>query len=313
MNRLTIFITLLLMGLPLHADNSPFEYGLQAKKITENIYCFFGALENISQENGGNMVNSCYVKTQKGFVVIDSGPTFAYAQQAYTQMQKIAPLPVKYVINTHDHDDHWLGNSFYKSKGALLIGSNTYKENVSSEMQTRMQRILGKKLFGKTKIVKLDTVVDNNLTLTLGSVKLEISQPIAMAHTKGDLIVYLPSERALFVGDLVFNGRVTSLRDGSILGSLEALDVIESYHAKTIITGHGYQTDANTTHEFKRYLSEIKKQVLEAQDNDVGMEQISKKVTLPHFKKLKLYDVLHKRTVVDAYRELEMMEEDDEE
>ena len=313
MNKLTIFITLLTMGSTLHANNnSPFDYHLHPKKITENIYCFFGALENISKENGGNMVNSCYVKTKKGFVVIDSGPTFAYAKQAYTQMQKIAPLPVKYVINTHDHDDHWLGNSFYKSQGASLIGPQTYKENVIDGMQTRIERILGKKLFGKTTIVKLDTVVDDNLTLSLGSEIFEISQPITLAHTKGDLIVYLPHQEVIFVGDLVFNGRLTSLRDGSILGSLEALDVIDNYHAKTIITGHGYQTDENTTDEFRRYLSEIKKQVLEAQDNDVGMEQISKKVTLPHFKKLKLYDVLHKRTVVDAYRELELMDEEDE-
>jgi len=303
-------LTLLLLA---YSSLFSFDYHLEPKKVTENIYCFFGALENISKDNGGNMVNSCYVKTNKGYVVVDSGPTFAYAQQAYDAMQKVTKLPVKYVINTHDHDDHWLGNSFYKNRGALLIGSEHQQESVTVKMQTRIERILGKKLFGQTKIVKLDTVVEENLTLTLGGEKFEISQPISMAHTKGDLLVYLPHEKALFVGDLVFNGRLTSLRDGSIVGSLEALDVIDNYRAKTVITGHGYQTDENTTHQFRNYLTQIKEQVLEAQDKDVEMEQITKKVTMPEFKKLKLYEVLHKRTVVDAYRELEMMEEDDEE
>jgi len=303
-------LTLLLLA---YSSLFSFDYHLEPKKVTENIYCFFGALENISKDNGGNMVNSCYVKTNKGYVVVDSGPTFAYAQQAYDAMQKVTKLPVKYVINTHDHDDHWLGNSFYKNRGALLIGSEHQQESVTVKMQTRIERILGKKLFGQTKIVKLDTVVEENLTLTLGGEKFEISQPISMAHTKGDLLVYLPHEKALFVGDLVFNGRLTSLRDGSIVGSLEALDVIDNYRAKTVITGHGYQTDENTTHQFRNYLTQIKEQILEAQDKDVGMEQITKKVTMPEFKKLKLYEVLHKRTVVDAYRELEMMEEDDEE
>jgi len=291
-----------------------FDYHLEPKKVTQSIYCFFGGLEKIAKENGGNVVNSCYVKTKKSFIVIDSGPTSAYAKQAYDAMQKIAKLPVTYVINTHDHDDHWLGNSFYKSKGAVLIGSQTYKENVTSEMETRMLRILGEKLFGQTKIVKLDKVVEEKLTLTVDGEKFEISQPISMAHTQGDLVVYFPSQKALFVGDLVFNGRLTSLRDGSILGSLEALDVIDGYHAKTIITGHGHQTDENTTHEFRDYLTQIKEQVLEAQDNDVGMEQITQKVKMPNFKKLKLYDELYKRTVLDAYKELEMMEdeEDDE-
>ena len=293
-------------------DKSSFDYHLKAKKVSENVYCFFGALESISKENAGNMVNSCYVKTKKGFVVIDSGATFSYAKQAYAEMKKIADLPVKYVINTHEHDDHWLGNSFYKSKGAILISSKTCEENIVVDMKTRMEKVLGKVLFGQTKIVKIDKSVDDNLSLNLGEEKFEITQPVSVAHTKGDLIVYLPSKKVLFVGDLLFNGRLTSLRDGSILGSLEALDRIDAYHAKHVIGGHGYQTDENATAEFRRYLSEIKKQVLDAQDNDIGMEKITQTVKMPHFKNFKLYKELHNRNVLDAYKELEMMEDEEE-
>ena len=295
------------------AFSSSFDYHLKPKKVAEDVYCFFGALENISKKNGGNMVNTCYVQTKEGFVVIDSGPTYAYAYQAYAQMQKIKKLPVKYVINTHFHDDHWLGNSFYKNKGAVLIGPHTYVENITAGMHTRMKRILGQALFTPTKIVKLDKVVDHNLSLNLEKKKFEITQPVAMAHTKGDLIVYLPSKKVLFTGDLVFNGRITSLRDGSILGSLKALDMIDKYHAKVIISGHGYRTDENSTREFRAYLSGIKKAVLKAQDEDIGMEKITQIVTMPHFKTLKLYDVLHKRNVLDAYKELELMEDKEEE
>ena len=288
-----------------------FEYNLKPKKITEDVYCFFGKLENINKQNAGNIVNSCFVHTKEGFVVIDSGPTYDYASQAYVQMQKIAKLPVKYVIVTHDHDDHWQGNSFYKSKGALLIGPRTYEQNVIAGMQTRMERILGKELYGKTKIVPLDTVVDDNLTLTLGESTFQIKQLTNIAHTKGDLIVYLKEQNVLFAGDLVFNERLTSLRDGSIIGSLEALKKIDAYHAKVIIGGHGSKVDANATVTLKRYLSQMKKEILEAQDNDIGMEEINKKVTMPNFAEMKLYNVLHKRNVLDAYKELEMMEDDE--
>ena len=311
--KLGCIATMLFLSTAIKAeDKSSFDYHLKAKKVSENVYCFFGTLESISKENGGNMVNSCYVKTKKGFVVIDSGATFSYAKQAYAEMKKIANLPVKYVINTHDHDDHWLGNSFYKSKGAILIASKTCEENMVLGMKTRMEKVLGKVLFGQTKTVKIDKIVDDNLTLNLGEEKFEIAQPISVAHTKGDLIIYLPSKKVLFVGDLLFNGRLTSLRDGSILGSLEALDVIDSYHAKNIIGGHGYETDENATAEFRQYLLEIKKQVLKAQDEDVGMEKITDKVKMPYFKKNKLYDELHNRNVLDAYKELEMMEDDEE-
>ena len=289
-----------------------FEYNLKPQKVTEGVYCFFGKLENINKQNAGNMVNSCFVQTKEGFVVIDSGPTFSYASQAYEQMQHIAKLPVKYVINTHDHDDHWLGNSFYKSKGALLIGPRTYEQNIVAGMTTRMQSILGKTLYAKTQIVKLDTIVDDNLTFSLGKEKFEIKQLVETAHTKGDLVVFLPSQKSLFVGDLVFNGRLTSLRDGSLMGSLNALDKIDAYHAKYVIGGHGYGTDCNATKQFKSYLLEIKREVQKALDDDIGMESITKKVMMPTYKKMKLYDVLHRRNVLDAYKELEMIEDDEE-
>ncbi len=288
-----------------------FEYNLVPQKLTSDVYCFFGKPENISKENGGNMVNTCFVQTKEGFVVIDSGPTFSYALQAYEQMQKIAKLPVKYVINTHDHDDHWLGNSFYKSKGALLIGPETYEQNIQPGMATRMEKSVAKETYAGTKVVKLDTVVKDTYELTLGDMVFHIKQLVQQAHTKGDLVVYLPQEKVLFAGDLVFNNRVSSLRDGSIIGSLKALELIDSLHPKVIVGGHGYRTDSNATSVFKDYLTTMKKQIQDALDNDISIDEISKKVKMPEYEKMKLYDVLHRRNVFDAYRELELYDEDE--
>jgi len=306
---LKIFYTLLLTL----SFSFGFEYNLKPQKVTEGVYCFFGKLENINKQNAGNMVNTCFIQTKEGFIVIDSGPTYAYAQQAYTQMQNIAKLPVKYVINTHDHDDHWLGNSFYKSKGALLIGSKTYEQNVFEGMQTRMHRVLGDRLYQNTKIVTLDRVIDTAYTFKVGEENIEIKKLVKQGHTQGDLIVFLPSKRTIFVGDLVFNGRLTSLRDGSLMGSIEALEKIDAYDAKYIIAGHGFNTDKNATKALKTYLLEIKEKVQKALDEDIGMEEITKKVPMLAYEKMKLYDVLHKNNVLDAYKELEMIEEDEDE
>lgn len=301
-----LFFTLLNISLQAHS------YGLVPKKVAEDVYCFFGLTEEITKENAGNIVNTCFVYTKEGFVVIDSGPTFAYASQAYTQMQKIAKLPVKYVINTHDHDDHWLGSSFYKSKNAFLIGPRTYEQNIVAGMQTRMHRILGDALYEKTFIVKLDTIVDGNLTLKVGDKHFEIKKLVKQAHTKGDLIVYIPETKVVFAGDLVFNDRITSLRDGSIIGSIEALKHIDALHPKVVIGGHGYKTDANATKMLGKYLTEMKKEILKALDDDISIEQITTRVKIPEFKDINLYDVLHKRNVFEAYRELEMYEEGEE-
>jgi glyoxylase-like metal-dependent hydrolase (beta-lactamase superfamily II) len=227
-------------------------------------------------------------------------------------MQKIAKLPVKYVINTHDHDDHWLGNSFYKSKNALLIGPRSYEQNVVVGMKSRMQRILGDKLYGKTSIVKLDKIVDDQFTIQLGEKHFMIKRLEKKAHTQGDLIVYLDEEKVMFAGDLIFNDRVTSIRDGSIIGSINALKKIDAIKPIVIVGGHGYQTDDNSTKILKKYLTEMKKKVLEALDNDIPIDEVTKKVVMSEFKDMKLYDVLHSRNVFEAYRELELYDEEDE-
>jgi glyoxylase-like metal-dependent hydrolase (beta-lactamase superfamily II) len=178
-------------------------------------------------------------------------------------------------------------------------------------METRMKVALTKEQYARTKIVPLDTIVENNLTFSLGKEKFEIKQLVNIGHTKGDLVIYLPHKRALFVGDLIFNGRLTSLRDGSIIGSIDAVEKIEAYHAVFIVSGHGYEVDRNATKIFKAYLHEIKNEVSKAIDEDIGMDEITKKVAMPQYKSMKLYDVLHARNVLDAYKEIEMIEEDD--
>lgn len=289
-----------------------YDYNLKPVKVANDVYCFFGKLENINKENAGNMVNTCFVATKEGFVVIDSGPTYAYASQVFNEMQKIAKLPVKYVISTHDHDDHWLGNSFYKSKGAVLIGPKTYEKNVVVGMETRMQSVLGKELYGKTTIVKLDKVVDDHLTLTVGDKHFEIKQFVEQAHTEGDLVVHLAEEKVVFAGDVVFNGRLTSLRDGSIMGSLKILEHIDALKPKFIVGGHGMKTDANATQALRSYLSDMKKEILAMLDDDVSMDEITSKVPMSKYKEMKLYDILHKSNVLHVYQELEMLDEDDE-
>ncbi|MDD3592100.1 MAG: MBL fold metallo-hydrolase [Sulfurovum sp.] len=296
-----------------------FDYQLAPQKVTEDIYCFFGKPEMITKENGGNMVNSCFVRTEESYVVIDSGPTHTYAKQAYEAMQKIASLPVKYVITTHAHDDHWMGNSFYKQQGALLIGPREYEQSIAGKAysikpeETRISQIVSKEAFAGTEIVALDQVVgETSFKFKEGGVDFEVKQPVSKAHTTSDLIVYLPQKKAVFTGDLVFNDRLTSMRDGSIVGNLKAIEMIEALDTETIITGHGTQTDSHTMDHHKAYQSQMKEEVLQAIDEGVGMEKITEVVPMEKYQNEAMYDALHKRNVLDAYAELEMYEEEEE-
>ena len=65
-----------------------FDYQLQSTKINDHIECFFGLEEKIYASNGANIINSCFIETTEGYIVIESGPTYSYAQQFYEILQK---------------------------------------------------------------------------------------------------------------------------------------------------------------------------------------------------------------------------------
>lgn len=286
-----------------------FDYNLKPTKVANDVWCFFGKLDMPLKENGGFMSNSCYIKTDDSYVLVDTGAGYDFAKQAYEQMSKIANLPVKNVLVTHGHDDHWLGNNFYKEKfNATLYGPSLINKEFNKDSQIRGLKVLSADDVKNTKFVSIDKEIKETTTLNIGSKKIMIVPIGVKAHTSEDLYVYLPDEKVLFSGDMVMNGRVTSNRDGSVIGSLKALEIITSQKWDVLVPGHGLDTSKTATKEFEEYFSLLKQRVLDAIEEGVEATDITKVVTMDEFKDKALYDELNSRNVYDAFRELEFYE-----
>ena len=144
-----------------------FDYHLKPYKVSDGVHCFFGIPDQVSHVNGGNMVNSCYVETKDGYVVIDSGATYGYAQDAYGIMAKKNHLPVKYVINTSSDEVHMLGNEFYKEQGATLIGPKHHEQYLNRDKKLHLSTILSPDAFSNTRIIPLDIYIQENTSILL--------------------------------------------------------------------------------------------------------------------------------------------------
>jgi glyoxylase-like metal-dependent hydrolase (beta-lactamase superfamily II) len=293
------------------STSDAFDYKLEPKKVAENVWCFFGALEPPTKENAGNMANNCYIKTNDGYLVMDTGPSYQFAKQAYEAMQKIEDLPVKYVVNSHEHDDHWLGNDFYKQKfGATLMGPESINANYKEGDQTRMYNVLPKNAIEGTHIIDLDKVVKKRETLVLGGEKFDIIPMDVKAHTGDDVFIYMPERKVLFAGDLVMNGRITSGRHGSVMGQLKALAMMQKLDWKVMVPGHGFITDATAMDEANLYFKLTKDRVLKAIEEGVDATEINEVVKLIEFKDKAMYDILNAQNIGFAFDELEMLDED---
>jgi glyoxylase-like metal-dependent hydrolase (beta-lactamase superfamily II) len=281
-----------------------FDYKLQPTKVSSDIHCFFGKAEMMDEHNNGNMSNSCFVRMGSGYLVIDSGPTYQYAQQAYSAMQKVDKLSLLYVIDTHIHDDHWLGNGYYKEIGATIIGPDSFKELSKSEI-TRMQTRISKEAFAGTKQEFPSSYVSDAKELTIEGKKVYIKSVNDKAHTSNDLYVYIPSKSVVFAGDLVFNERLPSLRDGNINGWIEALKHLKKMKVHYIIGGHGkLVTKASLAYTYE-YLLKIKKAALHAIEEGEEIGDFVNALVLPEYKQDPFYDAIHRQNVEQAYRTLE--------
>jgi len=292
--------------------STAFDYKLTPKKVADNVWCFFGAIEPPTKENAGNMANNCYIKTKDSYVVMDTGPSFQFAKQAYASMKKIADLPVSHVIISHEHDDHWLGNDFYKKTfKSKLIGPESVNTEYKEGTPTRMFNVLPKNAIEGTHIIKLDEIPKEKTSITVGGEKFDIIPMDTKAHTGDDIFVYMPERKVLFAGDLVMNGRITSGRHGSVMGQLKALAMMQKLEWKVLVPGHGVITDGTAMDEASLYFKLTKERVLKAIDEDIDATEINEVVKLIEFKDKAMYDILNAHNIGFAFDELEMLDEDE--
>ena len=281
-----------------------YDYSLEPKKVSESTHCFFGLSEVMDERNNGNMSNSCFVNMGASYLVIDSGPTYQYAMQAYAKMKQIKNLPISYVINTHVHDDHWLGNAYYAEIGVKIIGSSAFKDEVKVEM-TRMQRRITPEAYAKTTQEFPSVFVEETMLLTIDNKKVHLISVNQKAHTESDLLVYIPNEKMIFVGDLVFNDRLPSIRDGNLQGWLDALDEVRLMDVNFIIGGHGKIVNRSSIDMTYNYIKTLREEVSASIDDGVEIADAVNMIKMQKFKDINFYDSMHRQNVEIAYRMLE--------
>lgn len=284
---------------------SAFDYALKPVKVTSDVHCFFGKPEIMDKVNNGNIVNSCYIDAGEGYVVVDTGPSYAYAESAYKAMKKIKSLPVKLVINTHIHDDHWLGNNYFTEQGITVLATDDFKVSADMSVPTRMQTYISSEAYAKTVPTMPSEMISSDTNLTIGNQKLQLLIAKHKAHTAKDMVVFLPKSKVLIAADLVFNDRLPSVRGGDISGWLSALDDLDKLGAVHVVGGHGNRTDKDAARMTREYFTQMRTEIRSAIAEGLSIDDTIKKVSMESYKKYKLYEGTHRQNVEASYRVLE--------
>lgn len=146
----------------------------------------------------------------------------------------------RWLVNTHHHGDHTYGNSLLPDS-TTLIGHEAMRAALLADPIIDGCPPFWEPLpdWGPVTRRAPDTVLRSELTLYSGDRRVEIHHPGYQVHTVGDVVVWLPAERVLFVGDLLFNGVTPMMGMGSCEGGLRSLEWLASFGAEHVLPGHG--------------------------------------------------------------------------
>jgi len=288
---------------------------LAVTQVKPGVFVHIGALEDWAPTNGGDVANIGFVVGSRCVAVIDTGGTPSVGQALRAAVESTTPLPVCYVINTHAHPDHVLGNvAFAKASrpAPRFVASARFMHALAAREPyylNALQRDFGIQLT-HVAIVYPTISVDRSLDLDLGDRVLTL-QAWPTAHTDNDLTVYDQSTRTLFASDLLFVQHLPAL-DGSLRGWVSVMAELKRLDVATAVPGHGPVSnewpavmDAQAD-----YLNALLRDTRAAIRNRLTIQQAVDHIGEPPASQWLLTDRFHRRNVTAAYAELEWEDDD---
>jgi len=219
---------------------------LQPIRASEHVYYVQGAPGMATRENRAFNSNAAFVVTAEGVLVFDALGTPALAAQLKQAIADITRQPIRRVIVSHFHADHFYGLQSLKSDGveiwAHAAGRGTLGSEFTASRIEQRRRDLAPYVNEQTRPVGADRWLEfkdgSEIGFAFGGLKMRLID-VSGAHSPEDIMLFVEDDGVLLSGDLYFSGRLPYVGQADSKAWLAALDRIEPLAPKMVIPGHG--------------------------------------------------------------------------
>jgi cyclase len=247
----TVFLsTIIIAQQPVVRTADPIKRGMQLSdfprtvKVADNVYTYEDFHAGPEKFTTTNM----FVVTSDGVLVADGQGSVPETKGLVEAIRKVTPKPITTVVIASDHGDHTAGNAAFPA-GVHYILHPTSKAILdrSAAAAARAGREGGWKLPADAELVA------DKKTFTMGGEEMQILF-LGRSHTGGDLAVYLPRQKILFLSEIYLNRVFPAMRSAYPSEWLKALDRAEAMQANVYIAGHGFtETGPVSKEEIRAY------------------------------------------------------------
>jgi quinoprotein relay system zinc metallohydrolase 2 len=280
---------------------------VELTEVAPGLHVFHGAHEEATVGNLGAIANIAVVVGERMVAIVDTGGSFAWGMRLRAAVRSLTDLPIRYIINSHVHPDHVLGNAAFDADRPEIIGHAKLPDALAERgvyYLKHVAELLGDTSAG-TRIVEPTMLINNRQQIDLGGRVLQL-QAHRTAHTDNDLSVFDMATNTLLASDLLFIDRIPVI-DGSLNGWLAVLDDLRRLRADRVVPGHGPASapwpaalDAE-----ERYLRTLQTDIRALIADGATMEQAVETAGRDEKTSWLLFDEYHARNVVTAFAELE--------
>ncbi len=269
----------LLAGLAVAQDRAPAEF----REVAPDLYFNF--------DFDGS--NSAVLVTDDGVLVVDTRMHPDDAEDLLDQIRQVTDAPIRYVVVSQHHGDHYMGNSVFKREGATIIAhpdtQAVIEERFEFERTTRPFAARGQDP-DEVVLVLPDVLFSSRAKIVLGGRTVELIY-LGPGQNEGDTLVYFPHARALHTGG-VFHNRswANTSYAPSLAGWVSVLRTMQTIDADIYLPPHGDLATGTDIENFTAFIDEIDSSMRAAIDDGLSLEQILDTLTFDAYSDWRGYD-----------------------
>src|SRR5258706_1311071 len=273
---------------------SKWSYTRGLHDLGNSIYAYLQPDGTWGWSNAGILVDG------EASLLIDTLFDLKLTQQMLDTMRKSIPAAahIDMVVNTHANGDHCYGNELV-ADAQIIASARTAQEMIEGvkpqlmaavlkqapqlgQLGEYMSRIFGSFDFDNITLTPPKTTFEGELSLTVGEKAVHLIE-VGPAHTRGDTMVYIPGDRVVFTGDILFIGGHPIIWAGPTSNWLRACDRILAMDVETIVPGHGPITDKQGVMEIKGYFEYIFQEARKRYEADMPAFEAAREIPLDRY------------------------------